>query len=180
MQRHPWGAGVSGDGCAAGCAVQEGGRAVGEVRSGSMRPLRRSALCACRAAVLPAIRSLAMTTEAEGKLLGFRHTARRRLRRAVCEEREGAGVAGAGCEGAARASDAVSAPPSGKCEVVGRGHGRRTRERRWRGCRPLSKRPCFARGLITEAVTYLHFTSPRGYPEASTHADAQGQGQRKV
>jgi len=56
---------------------------------GGMQPRRRIALCACRAAVLPGIRSLATTTEAVGTLLGFRHTARRRVRRAVCEERGG-------------------------------------------------------------------------------------------
>ena len=47
----------------------------------------------------------------------------------------GGGVAGAGCDGAARVADAVPAAPAspwGKCEV---GHGcgqQRTRERRWR------------------------------------------------
>ena len=71
----------------------------------------------CYAAVLPGMRSLATTTEAVGRLLGFRHTARRRLRRAgLWRSREGAGVAGAGCDGAESAADVVSAaPPSGTC-----------------------------------------------------------------
>ena len=41
----------------------------------------------------------------------------------------GAGVAGAGCDGAARAADAVSAAPPWRSAVVGRVHGQRTRER---------------------------------------------------
>ncbi|KAL1499020.1 hypothetical protein AB1Y20_013536 [Prymnesium parvum] len=73
---------------------------------------RCAGACRCRAAVLRCCPDAlaATTTEAVGKLLGFRHTARHRL----------------------RCADAVSvAPPSGTCEV-GRGHGcgQRTRERR--------------------------------------------------
>ena len=135
-----------------------GGRAVRKARSGSTQPSRRSAPCyvlCCRAA---RIRSLATTTEAVGKLLGFRHTARRRLRRAGLWRSREPGVAGAGCDGAESAADAVSAPPSGTCEVVGRGHGQRTRERRWRrGCRP------FSTGTNYSEVSYLatFYVTPR-------------------
>jgi hypothetical protein len=51
---------------------------------GSMQTRRRTALCyvlCCRAS---RIRSLATSRGAVGTLLGFRHTARRMLRRAVC------------------------------------------------------------------------------------------------
>ena len=87
-----------------------GRRAVGNVRSkGSMRPLWRSAPCACRAAVLPGFaRSPRRSREAVGKLLGFRHTARRRLRRAGLWRSREPGVAGAGYDGAESAADAVS------------------------------------------------------------------------
>ena len=52
----------------------------------------------------------------------------------VCEGVGSRGVAGAGCDGAARVADAVSAaPPSGKCGGgAWHGCGQRTRERRWR------------------------------------------------
>ena len=87
-QRQPWDLSL----CGRMCAPQgpPGRRAARVVRSGGM--LRRSTPCTC--AVLPCGRpvdSLASTsTEAVGKLsLGARHTARRRLRRAVCE---GAGL----------------------------------------------------------------------------------------
>ena len=106
------------DVCATGCAVQEGGRACCEEGAlGGARSHRGGARRAmCCAAVLPGIRSLATTTEAVGKLLGFRHTALRRLRREGLWRSRELGVAGAGCDGAARAADAVSAaPPSGTC-----------------------------------------------------------------
>ena len=43
------------------------------------------------------------------------------------EERDGARVAGAGCDGAESAADAVSAAPPWCSVAVGRGHGQRTR-----------------------------------------------------
>ena len=99
------------DVCATGCAVQEGGRAAGEGALGEHAAMRRSAPCyvlCCRAA---RDSLAATTTEAVGKLLGFRHTARRRLRRAGLWRSREPGVAGAGCDGAASAADAVSAAP---------------------------------------------------------------------
>jgi hypothetical protein len=77
-------------GCVRRRVRRAGGRAGGQwVRCA--RGARSHCGGARRAAVLPCcraarIRSLATTTEAVGKLsLGFRHTARHRLRRAVCE-----------------------------------------------------------------------------------------------
>ena len=86
------------------------------VRSGE-----HAAIAKERAVRMPCYRAARIRTPPRpqrlgGKLLGFRHTARRRLRRAVCVKQSGAGVAGAGCDGAESAADAVSAaPPSGKC-----------------------------------------------------------------
>jgi len=62
---------------------------------------------------------------------GVRHTARRRLRRAGCEG-AGVGIAGAGCDGAARAADAVSVASHLRRQsvVVGCGHGCGQRTRR--------------------------------------------------
>ena len=114
-----------------------GGQAVRKASSGSTQPSRRSAPCyvlCCRAA---RIRSPPTTTEAVGKLLGFRHTARRRLRRAVCEEREPASL-----EPGAMEQRALRTPSllllRRESAVVGRGHGcgQRTREAMVeRGCR---------------------------------------------
>ena len=75
-----------------GAPCKRAGGLRGRRARGSTRPLRRSAPCACRA-VLPCCPDslAATTTEAVGKLLGFRHTARRRLRRAVCVKESGAG-----------------------------------------------------------------------------------------
>ena len=112
-----------------------------------------------------------MTTEAVGKLLGFRHTARRRLRRAVCEEREGAGVAGAGCEGAARASDAVSAPPSGKCGGGAWPWGAHPREAMEERVPSSSTGTNYYR-VYGSLCYFVHFyATPCGYPDASTHTD---------
>jgi hypothetical protein len=80
------GARISGDVCAAGCAVQEGGRAARKARSGEHAATEVHAVPCAALSRCPV--SLA-ATEAVGTLLGFRHTARRRLRRAVCEERGG-------------------------------------------------------------------------------------------
>ena len=69
--------------CATGCAVQEGGQAVGEVRSGERAATaeERAVLCAALPCCPDAL--AATSREAVGKLsLGARHTARRRLRRA--------------------------------------------------------------------------------------------------
>ena len=50
--------------------------------------------------------------------------------------------------------------------VVGHGHGQRTRGGGGEGA-------VFSTGTNYSRLFYqLHFTSPRGYPEASTHADA--------
>jgi hypothetical protein len=87
----------------------------------------RAVLLRCRAA---RIRTLATTTEAVGKLsLGVppHSTAQAAACRFV--EESGAGVAGAGCDGAESAADARPRSSVGNaCEVVGRGHGQRTRE----------------------------------------------------
>jgi hypothetical protein len=98
MQRHPWGLVSLDDVCAAGCAVQGGGWAVGAL--GGARSHCEGARRA-HAVRMPCYRAARIRTPPRpqrlgGKLLGFRHTARRRLRRAVCEG-AGAGVAGAGC-----------------------------------------------------------------------------------
>ena len=78
--------------CAAGCAVQEGLQAVRKVRSGAATAEERAAVLRCCGAAAPWIRSPPRAERGCGQALGFRHTARRRLRRAVCEgEREGAG-----------------------------------------------------------------------------------------
>ena len=93
MQRHPWGLVSLDDVCGAGCAVQEGGRAVGAL--GGARSHCEGARRA-HAVRMPCYRAARIRTPPRpqrlgGKLLGFRHTARRRLRRAVCE---GAGAGG--------------------------------------------------------------------------------------
>ena len=59
-------------------------------------------------------------------------------------EESGAGVAGSGCDGAARAADAVSAAPHLRrsSAAVGHGCGQRTREGRWRrGAPSVNSRP---------------------------------------
>ena len=101
-----------------GCAAQgvpckrAGRRAARKARSGSMHRLRRSAPCARGAAVLPT-RVFARRHEQAGcwKIswlvpgCGVQFV-----------EESGAGVAGAGCDGAESAADAVSAaPPSETC-----------------------------------------------------------------
>ena len=149
MQRHPWGL-VSLWGCVRRRVCRAGGRVGCGCARGNTRPQRRSAPCACRAIALPGIRSLATTTEAVGKLLGFRHTARRRLRRAVCE---GVGSRGS-LEPGATEQRALRMPSPlllrRKRAVVGRGHGcgQRTRERRWRRAVPRPSARQIAFGYV--------------------------------
>ena len=115
-QRHPWGLVSLEDGCAAGCAVQEGGRAVGKASSGSMQPRRRTAPCyvpCCRAA-----RGFARRHDHRGCGQALGVPPHSTAQAAACSlwKESGAGVAGAGCDGAESAADAVSAaPPSGTC-----------------------------------------------------------------
>ena len=124
-QRKPMG--VSG-GCATGCAVQGGEEAGCE--EGALG--EHAAIAEERAVRMPCyraarIRSLATSREAVGKLLGFRHTARRRLRRAVCG---GVGSRGS-LEPGAMGQRALRTPSPlllrRESAVVGRGHGQRTR-----------------------------------------------------
>ena len=125
------------DVCAAGCAVQEGGRAVGEASSGSMQSRRRTAPCyvpRCRAAAPP----------------GFaRHHDHRGW---VASSWGSATQHGAGCgvqfvkerepgslEQGAMEQRALRMPSPlllrRERAVVGRGHGQRTREAMEERCR---------------------------------------------
>jgi len=80
--------------CGTGCAVQEGGQ-LGCKEEGALRGARSNCGGAsavrmpCYGAAVPWIRSLATSSRAGGKLLGVRHTARRKVRRAVCCEERG-------------------------------------------------------------------------------------------
>jgi hypothetical protein len=125
-----------------------GRRAARNVRSGSMKPLRRGARRA--RGVLPS-RGFACSHQHTGcgQALGLRHTGWRSLRRAVCEERGRELDAMEPCVRCGR-DLRCSTSPSGPCEV-GHGHGcgQRTRERRWRrGCRQLGL-PSVTSALVT-------------------------------
>ena len=110
-----------------GCAVQEGGRAVGEVRSGehAANAEQHAVLCAA----LPCCPEALAATEAVDKLsLGARHTARRRLRRAgLWRSREPVRVARVSLQVVCGAGWAMCS-----CEAVcGQA-----------GCREEKRRPC--------------------------------------
>ena len=132
----PVGARVSG-GCVRRRVRRARGRAGSGCARGSTQPLLRSAPCyvlCCRAAVLPGFARHHDHREAVGKLsLGFRHTARRRLWRAACG---GVGREPGSLEPGARVQRALRTPSPlllrRERVVVGRGHGQRTREMRWR------------------------------------------------
>ena len=104
------------DVCAAGCAVQEGGRAVGEASS-------EHAAIAEERAMLCAVRPCCPDSHARHEQRGCGQALswcppHSTTQAAACRfvEESGAGVAGAGCDGAQSAADAISAaPPSGKC-----------------------------------------------------------------
>ena len=142
-----------------GCAAQgvpckrAGRRAARKARSGGTQPMRRNASCARYAAVLPS-RGFARSHQHTGcgQALGLRHTGRRRLRCAVCEER-------------GRELDAMepcalrTRSPLLHVSVHGHGCGQRTRERRWRrGCVSLR----FTFGYVGSCTFYLTPRLPRG------------------
>ena len=176
-ERHPWGA------CSSGGGVRRrvrraGGRAGGQwvkCARGSTQPSRRIAPCACCAAALPGFaRSPRAQRLWASSLLGFRHTARRRLRRAVCG---GVGSRGS-LEPGAMEQRALRMPSP----LL-----RRERARWWgvaMGSAPErgdgEGAVLSARRRITEAVTYLHFTFtprlPRGWHPCRC---SQGHGQCK-
>ena len=140
--------------CLQGCVAQGAPckgvrrRAARKVRSGrSVRRQRRSAPCAWRAAVvLPRIRA---QPRAEGLWVHSWGSATQYGAGWGVQfvEESGAGVAGAGCDGAARAADAVSAAPHCRGAVRG-GRGQRARGFRCAGVRCACPR-CAERCAVT-------------------------------
>ena len=116
-QRRPWGLVSLEDVCAAGCAVQEGGRAgseEGELGEHAAIAEERAVLCA----MLPCCPDSLAAHEQRGCGQALGVPPHSTAQAAACRfvEESGAGVAGAGCDGAESAADAVSAaPPSGTC-----------------------------------------------------------------
>ena len=123
-ERHPWGHVSLEDVCAAGCAVQEGGRMGRQwVRCArSTRPLR-SGPCYVLCGRAARIRSLATSREVVGKLLLLPHSTAQAAACRFVEERDGAGGRWSRVRWSRGRCGRLRCSASGSSAVVGRGHG---------------------------------------------------------